>query len=299
MAMVEINAALVKQLRDKTGAGIADCKKALQENEGDLKKSEEWLRAKGVKVEKLGRATAEGTLVVRTSADAKKAVVIELKCETDFSARNAGFVALAGKIADVVMAKGAKDVASALKLPIDGAANVEAAIQQEITMGCRENVKFDWMDARQLDSAGKIGSYVHMNNKLAVLVAVTAPNDAATKKPEFEALVKDLAMHVAGRVPAAMAVDRAGMPKDLVDAEKTIILKQIDEDPKNAKKPPQIKEKMIDGKLGAFFKERVLLEQQYVKDENLTVDQLLEQVGKAIGGKPQIAWFVRRTLGGQ
>lgn len=296
---VEINAGLVKQLRDKTGAGISDCKKALEENQGDLKKSEEWLRAKGVKVEKLQRATAEGTLVVRTSSDGKHAVVIELKCETDFSARNAGFQKLAQKIADAALAKGAKDPASVLKLPVDGAASAEAAIQQEITMGVRENVKFEWMDTRQLDGAGKIGSYVHSNNKLAVLVAVKAPNDGATSKPEFETLVKDLAMHVAGRIPAAMAVDRAGMPKDIVDAEKAIILKQIDEDPKNAKKPPQIKEKMIEGKLAAFFKERVLLEQQYVKDENLTVDQLLDQVGKAIGGKPQIAWFVRRTLGGQ
>lgn len=296
---VEINAALVKQLRDKTGAGISDCKKSLEESAGDLKKAEELLRSKGVKVSVTTRATAEGTLVVRTSHDGRAAALIELKCETDFSARNTGFQALAGRIADAVLKAGVPDAAQAQKLPVEGAASVEAAIQQEMTIGVRENVRLEWVEFKKLDGPGRIGSYVHSNNKLAVLVGLRAPNDAAVAKPEFAEVAKDVAMHVAGHVPAAVAVDRKGVPQDIVETERRIILKHMDDDPKDAKKPPQVKEKIVDGKMGKFYKERVLLEQQFVKDENQTVEQLLANTGKAIGGAPAVAWFTRRQLGGQ
>jgi len=296
--MVEVNAALVKQLREKTGAGINDCKKALQENSADLKKAEEWLRSKGVKVEKLSRATGEGALVAKVSADGRTAELIELRCETDFSARNANFLKLASEIAEAALKAGTGEPAAIQKLAISDGRTVEAAINQEMTLGVRENVKLEHAELKKLDGAGRVGTYIHSNGKLAVLVGVKAPNDAAAKHAEFETLAKDIAMHVAGRIPAAIAVDRASFPKDVVDGERKVLLAQMEQDPKDAKKPQQIKDKIVDGKMNKFFEERVLLEQKFVKDEEKTIQQLLDTVGKSIGGTPTVAWFVRRQLGG-
>lgn len=295
--MADISATLVKQLRDKTGAGMGLCKEALVAEKGDLKKAEEWLRAKGVKADTLARVTAEGALVVRIADSGREASIVELKCETDFAAKNDRFRKLAHDIAGFVLKAKIKDPSAALKIET-GNGTVDQLIKAEISGVIKENIKFDFVDHRALDGAGKIGSYVHSNGKLAVLVGVKAANDAATGKPEFDALLKDLAMHIAGSAPPPVSVDRKGVPADLVDAEKRVILKQLNEDPKESKKPDNIKEKIAEGKMGRFYKERTLMEQPFVKDDSKTVEQWLADQGKALGGgKLEVQWFVRRQLG--
>lgn len=294
--MGDISATLVKQLRDKTGAGMGLCKEALVAEKGDLKKAEEWLRSKGVKPDTLARATAEGALMVRISDDHKDASIVELKCETDFAAKNDRFRKLAHEIAGHVLRTKAKDAPAALSIDT-GNGTIDQLIKAEIAGVIKENIKFEFAEHRALQGAGKIGQYVHSNGKLAVLVGVKAPNDAAAKKPEFDAMVKDLAMHIAGSAPFPVAVDRKGVPADLVEAEKRVILKQLNEDPKESKKPENIKEKIAEGKMGRFYKERVLLEQPFVKDDSKTVQQWLDEQAKILGGKVEVAWFVRRALG--
>jgi len=300
---MEIPASLVKKLRDLTGAGMGLCKEALaatgktgQAEAEWLKFAQEWLRAKGVKADTLARTTAEGALLVRISDDHKDASIVELKCETDFAAKNDRFRKLAHEIAGHVLRTKTKDALTALKIDT-GNGTIDQLIKAEISGVIKENIKFEYAEHRTLEGYGKIGSYVHSNGKLAVLVGVKAPSEAAAKKPELEALLKDLAMHIAGSAPFPVAVDRKGVPQDLVETEKRIILKQLNEDPKESKKPDNIKEKIAEGKLGRFYKERVLLEQPFVKDDSKTVQQVLDEQGKAIGGKLEVAWFVRRALG--
>ncbi|MBI3723713.1 translation elongation factor Ts [bacterium] len=297
--MVEVCAKVVKELRDKTGAAMGLCKQALVDTGGDMEKAEEWLRKKGVKAEVTARATSEGVLVNKLSPDGKTVVSVELKCETDFAAKNDRFRALAGEIADALIAKGAgvKDAAAALALPC-GKGTIDEAIKAQISTVIKENIKFEWFERRTLEGPGRIGTYIHPPGKLSVLVGVLAPSADAAKKPELEALAKDVAMHVAAAVQIPVAVNREGVPKDQVEKERRFHKEQMDADPKDSKKPDQIKEKIIDGKMGRFFKERVLQEQPFVKDDSKSVEQVLAEVGESLGGAPKIAWFVRRQLGG-
>ncbi len=299
---MDVPATLVKKLRDMTGAGMGLCKEALTatgktgQSEADwLKFAQEWLRAKGVKADTLARATAEGALMVRISDDHKDAAIVELKCETDFAAKNDRFRKLAHEIAGHVLRSKTKDAPAALKIET-GNGTVDQLIKAEIASVIKENIKFEYAEHRSLGGTGQIGSYVHSNGKLAVLVGVKA-DDAAAHKPEFDVLIKDVAMHIAGSAPFPVAVDRKSVPQDLVEAEKRVILKQLDEDPKESKKPANIKEKIAEGKLGRFYKERVLLEQPFVKDDSKTVQQVLDEASKSLGGKVEVAWFVRRALG--
>ena len=274
----------------------------LETDGGDVYKLEGGgadLLKKGVKAEVTGRATGEGTLVAKVSPDGRTGVIVELKCETDFAAGNERFRGLANEIADAILAKGAqaKTAADALKLPC-GPGTVDEAIKAQIAGVIKENIKFEWFERRELQGPARIGTYIHPPGRLAVMVGVTLPSDAAAKKPELDSALKDLAMHVAAAVPIPVAVDRDGVPKDLVATERRILKEQMDQDPKDSKKPDQIKDKIIDGKMGRFFKERALLEQPFVKDDSKSIEQMLAEAGKSLGGAPKIAWFVRRQLGG-
>lgn len=298
-----VPAKTVNELRQLTGAGMNLCKDALRatkQHAGDhaawFKAAQEWLRAKGVKQDVLVRSTSEGVLLPSLSADGKVASLVELKCETDFAARNERFRKLAHDVAEAVRAGHPKTPAEAFKLKL-GPGTVEQAIQAEIAGVIKENIKFEWFEVRTLDGPGRIGQYLHADGKLAVLVGLRAKTDSEADKPEFAQLAKDLAMHVAGATPIPVAVDRAGVPKDQVDAERKFVKGQLDADPKDSKKPDNIKDKIVDGKMGRFYKERCLLEQPFVKDDSKTVEQVLGEVGKAIGGTPTVTWFVRRQLG--
>jgi elongation factor Ts len=300
-----VPAKTVNELRQKTGAGMGLCKDALRatkEHAGNqdawFKAAEEWLRKKGVKGEVLARATAEGVLIPSVSTDGGTGVLIELKCETDFAARNERFRKLAHDIAAAVHSGKPASPEHALTLKLGSSTiTVDQAIKAEIAGVIKENIKFDWFELKTLGGPGRIGTYVHSDGKLAVLVGVLAPNESVASKPEFAQFAKDVAMHIAGAAPPPVAVDRASVPKDQVETERKFVKSQLDQDPKDSKKPDSIKEKIIDGKMGRFYKERCLLEQLFVKDDTKTVEQYAAEVGKTLGGAPTIAWFVRRQLG--
>ncbi len=289
---MKISAALVKELRDKTGAGMGACKKALVETEGNVDKAVDVLRAKGIKPDQASRKTAEGAVLLKVSEDGKAVAVVELLCETDFAARNENFTTLLGKVAD-----------RTLEIKFDGleAAKADDVISQGIqeagAMTIRENVVLGHAEYRALDGDGRVGIYVHHNGKVGVAIAVNTTTEVAAK-PELGGLLKDLAMHATAHHPAPVAVEKDDLPADLVAREKAIALAAIDEDPKLASKPDNIKEKMVEGKLRKFFEERALMEQKFVKDPNQRVKQLVAAAGKDLGGEIKIAWFVRRAIGG-
>ena len=289
--MATITASLVKQLRDKTGAGMGDCKKALVETDGDVDKAVDVLRAKGIKDSQAARSAAEGQVAFKASADGKGVAIVELRCETDFAARSENFTKLMGIVVDAVEKERPADAEAAQKIDA-----VAKEMQDAGAVTIRENIVLSHAEFKTLDGDGKIGTYVHHNGSVGVAVAVNAPA-AVTGKEAFDALLRDLAMHITAHDPAPVAVSRDGIPEDLVKREKAVYQAQIDENEKDKAKPQNIKDKMIEGRLRKFYEDRALLEQKFVRDGEKTITQLLQATGKELGGELSIAWFVRKAVG--
>ncbi|RMG15329.1 MAG: translation elongation factor Ts [Planctomycetota bacterium] len=289
--VTQISAALVKQLRDKIGAGMGACKKALIEAEGDLQKAEDILRAKGVKPDTASRKTAEGMVRFSLSDDGKRLAVVELQCETDFAAKNERFQNLLATIAERTLAGGFQNAEEAKQDE-----EIAKGLQEAIAVTIRENIVLAEATTRVLEGEGRIGTYVHHTGKIGVALGANASAEVAAK-PEFAELLKDLCMHATAHHPAPIAVDKEDIPEDVVARERAVALASINENPKNAAKPDDIKEKMIAGKLRKFYEERALLEQKFVKDPNLKVRDLVAKRGKELGGEIKIAWFVRQVVG--
>jgi len=288
--MGKISASLVKQLRDRTQAPMGECKDALLETEGDLDKAVDLLRAK-TKVSDAGdRSTAEGAVRFDVSDDKQKVAIVELCCETDFAARNENFQKLLELIATTTLEQELADTDAALKVEA-----IAQGINEAASMTIREAIKLGHAECRKLEGEGQIGTYVHHNGSVGVAIGLNASAGVGT--PELESLLRDLAMHVTAHDPSPVAVDRDGIPADLVEREKAVYLQQIEENEKDRNKPENIKEKMIEGRLRKFYADRALLEQKFVKNPEQSVKQLLEAQGKALGGELKIAWFVRRKVG--
>jgi elongation factor Ts len=289
--MAEITAALVKQLRNKTGAGLGACKKALQETDGDVEKAVDVLRAKNVKVSQLDRKAAEGAVLLEVDPGNKTVAIVELRCETDFGARSDNFKTLIKAVAQAVLEHkpATLEEARELKPVADG-------LQEAAALTIKENIVLARADVRTLEGEGRVGCYVHHNGQIGTVVAVHAPEEVASK-PEVADLIKDLAMHATAHHPAPVAVDRESIPEDLVAREKAVALRALDENPKDAKKPDNIKEKIVDGKLRKFFEERALVDQKFVKDPETRIRKLLEAKSKELGGTISVAWFTRVKLG--
>lgn len=283
--MAGISAKDVKALRDSTGAGMMDCKKALSEADGDVEKAMEILRASGLAKagKRAGRATSEGAVVF--SAKGGQGAVIELGCETDFVAKTPDFQGLAQSVADAAAEAGAADAEAALALPLDGS-TVDEVIKAAVgKMG--ENIQLKRVQAVSVQ--GVTGGYIHGGGKLAVLVAL----ETSQSGPEVDAVAKDVAMHVAAHDPTPVAVDRDGMPADVVEKERAFLVQQA----KESGKPDNVIEKMVDGRMNKFFQENTLLAQGFVKDPDKKVGEVLAEAGKAAGGEIGVAAFVRFKLG--
>jgi elongation factor Ts len=281
-----ISAKDVKALRDSTGAGMMDCKKALSEAEGDVEKAMEVLRAAGLAKagKRAGRATSEGAVIF--SAQGGRGAVIELGCETDFVAKTPDFQGLAQGVADTVAAAGGiNDVEAALALAHEGS-TVDDVIKAAVAK-VGENIQLKRVAS--MDVEGLTGGYIHGGGKLAVLVALKASQTGA----EVEAVAKDVAMHVAAHDPTPVAVDRDGMPADLVEKERAFLVQQA----KESGKPDNVIEKMVDGRMNKFFQENTLLAQGFVKDPDKSVADILADAGKAAGSEIAVAAFVRFKLG--
>ncbi len=256
-----VTAAQVNELRNLTGAGIMDCKKALIEANGDVQAAIDFLRKKGAKVAELraGRAAAEGVVIAKTSADNKKGVAVYLSCETDFVAKNEDFVKLAVSIADAALAAGSKTTDDVLALSL-GNASVKDVVQEKVSaIGELINVS-----AYESIEGESVIAYNHMGNKIGVLVALNKGlNDAVAT------VGKDVAMQIAAMNP--LAVDAAGVAPEILEREKTIALEKA----AASGKPANILEKIAESAVNSYIKENTLLTQPFVKDGSKTVSQVL------------------------
>jgi elongation factor Ts len=260
--MAEISAQLVKELRERSGAGMMECKKALVENNGDIEVAMEWLRKSGLAKadKKAGRVAAEGRIVAAQAAG--NAVLVEVNSETDFVAKDASFVKFSDTVADVALNSGAKDVEALKAAAYPGSSSVEEAAKALVaTIG--ENIQVRRM--ARVSNDGVIGSYIH-GNRIGVLVAL---------KGGSEELAKGIAMHVAAMNPAYVRAD--DVPADFLAKEKDIALSQMSD--KEKAKPAEILEKIIGGKVNKIVSEVTLLGQPYVLDTNTSVGDVLKKEG--------------------
>ena len=255
----------VKELRERTGCGMMDCKKALTECNGDMEKAIEFLREKGLAAatKKAGRIAAEGIVTTYVNDDATVASIIEVNSETDFVAKNADFQAFVAQLAKIVAEENPADVENFMTMKYDDSMTVEAALQDKIlTIG--ENMKI----RRFARYEGKVASYVHGGGKIGVLTLIEGDDTNAAK---------EVAMHIAAINP--LYVSKDVVPEADVEKEKNIIIAQIKEDPKNASKPDAIIEKMVGGKIGKFFEQNCLLEQEFCVNPDFKVAKYLESKG--------------------
>ena len=270
--MANITAAMVKDLREKTGAGMMDCKKALAATDGDAAKAIDWLREKGIsKAEKkAGRVAAEGAVAAYLSDDAKVGVLVEINCETDFAAGNEQFRSLETKIAKHIADTAPADLDALNDSTLDGKKVSELITEATATIG----EKISLRRFTRFETDGRLASYIHMGGKIGVLAELSGG--------EAE-LGKDIAMQIAAAAPTA--VDRSGVDAASLEHEREVLRKQALEEGK----PEKIIEKMVDGRINKFYKEVCLVEQIFVKDTEKTVKDVL--------GGVEVRQFVRYQLG--
>jgi len=288
--MTQITAAQVKELREKTGAGMMDCKKALVENEGDMEASVDWLRTKGLAAaaKKAGRVAAEG--LVGVVSEGNKGAVVEVNAETDFVGRNDQFQNFVTTLAGVALNEGGDmDTLANVAYPGGDRTVAEELTQMIATIG--EN-----MSLRRAQSfgvgEGVVGSYVHGQTapglgRIGVLVALESTGDTA----KLQALAKQLAMHVAAANPQSIGTD--DLDADMVARERAVLSEQARE----SGKPENIIEKMVDGRMRKYFEEVVLSEQVWVIDSDKRVSKVLEEAAGDVGAPVKIAGFARYALG--
>ena len=286
--MANITAAMVKELREMTGAGMMECKKALAEVEGDMEKAIDVLRTRGLAAaaKKAGRATNEGTVAALLSDDAKSGVVLELNCETDFVGMNEKFKAYADRMAKVALDNKISDV-EALKAAADADGETVEAILTDCVHVMGENTTLKRV---QVVESGAVASYIHMGGKIGVLVEFEVEGiDPATD--EFQTYGRDVAMQVAA-IPA-VAANREQVPAEVVEHEMSIYKAQAAE----SGKPEAIQEKIATGRLEKFYKENCLTEQEFVKNSDQTIQQYTDATAKQLGGTIKVVNFVRFALG--
>ena len=286
--MTAIAANLVKELREMTGAGMMDCKKALTETAGNIEGAVDWLRKKGLAKagSKSGRVAAEG--LVGVLAQGRTGVAVEINSETDFVARNDQFQDMVRKVTGIATPANG-DTAAILAMPYPGkGGTVDDHVKEMIaTIGENMNVR---RSAVVSVTDGVVADYVHNKvadgmGKIGVLVALESKGD----KPALFELGRQLAMHVAARNPVAL--DLAGVAKDVLDREKAIVMD------KNKGKPPQVLEKIADSSMKTYAKENCLLDQSYVLDDSKSVTQALKEAEKVVGAPIKLTAFVRYALG--
>jgi len=293
--MAEISAQVVKELRERTGAGMMDCKKALQENNGDMTKATEWLRQKGITSadKKAGRVAAEGLVDSYIHTGGRVGVLVEVNCETDFVARREEFKSLVRNIA--MQAADSENVESLMTQPYihNQDITVEEFVKETIAQ-IGENIQVRRFARFRLDegAAGLVGSYIHTGGRVGVLVEVSCETDVVASREEFQTLVRNIAMQIAA-CPNVEYVKVEEVPAQIVQKEKEIEMGRDD----LAKKPDNIKEKIVQGRIEKRLKEMTLMDQPYIKDQNISVEELVKQSVATVGENIQVSRFVRFVLG--
>lgn len=271
---MQITAAMVKELRERTGSGMMECKRALSEVDGDMEAAIEAMRKSGLAKadKKAGRVAAEGLIGIELSADAKTAAIAEVNCETDFVSGGDEFAAFTANIAKRVLADSPADVAALGEMALTDGDSIELTRKNMITK-IGENIQVRRF--QRIEAVGKMGSYKH-GTRIGVVVDIEGGDDE---------LLKDIAMHIAATNP--MCIDEAQVPADVLEKEKSILIAQAEE----SGKPAEIIEKMIGGRIRKYLAEITLVGQPFIKDSDKTVGQLLKEKGATIHS------FVRLGVG--
>ncbi len=266
----------VLSLREKTGAGLIDCKRALVESNGDLDEAVSILRKKGVATaaKKAGRDAGEGIVAQFVSPDRSKGILVEVNCETDFVAKNEDFIKFASEVATQLLEN--PDV------------DLEAQRTEQVAK-IGENIRISRSTSLSPNSTGLVESYVHTGGKVAVLLAMGTSTGEIGSADKVKSLAKDLCMHIAATSP--VCVSRDDVPEELVAKEREIATAQAEG------KPPQAIDKIVQGKLNKYFSNSCFLEQPFVKDPDHSINQLLESTGKEIGAELTVEKFVRFQVG--
>ena len=276
---VAITAADINKLRQATGAGMLDCRKALTETGGDFEAAIDWLRKQGQKVaaKRSDREAKEGVIIAKTSADNKTGFIICISCETDFVSKNADFVAFTQSIADAAVANDVKSAEALSEIVINGAKVSDMINDKLASIGEKIGIaRFERIEAPY------VASYIHGAYRMGVLVGLSS---------EAAEAGKDVAMQIAAMNP--LAVDAESIPQSTIERERAIVVETMKADPKMAGKPDEMIAKIAEGKLNAFFKEQTLLAQAFVKDSSKSVAEYLKSAGSDL----KVTEFKRVALG--
>ena len=288
--MAEISASMVAKLRRMTGQGMMDCKRALQESDGDIENAVDILRKKGLATlaKRAARQTSEGLVVAKMSDDGRTAVMATLCCETDFVAKSDDFVTAAKTLADYAMACSAEQSPeNILETELEG--KKFSDILTETVSKTGEKTQVGDYAKFTLDGPGLIGTYVHFNSKVGSMVQVETNDEQVAASDILRHTANDVAMHITAAKP--LALDKDGIDPEAIEREKAIFAEQV----KN--KPPDIMDKIVQGKMKKFFAENCLLEQGFVKDDSKSVAQVLDEAAHQVGGQATIKRFVRFEVG--
>jgi elongation factor Ts len=290
--MAQVSMQQVKELRDRTAAGLNDCKAALVEADGDMEKAVEVILKKGLakSAKRAGAVASEGVVLSHVSADGMSGVIVEVNIQTDFAARNQEFLAFAGKVAEA--ATKAKPGAELASEPFPGGSGTIEENRQALVGKLGENITVRRWDRVTVDGSGKVHSYVHMGGKIGVLLGVRTGSEAAAKSPAFEKFVDDCAMQIAAMGP--LYLSSAEVPQEAKEKQSEIYAAQLAEE---GKTPEAARPKIVEGKIGKWLKEVCLLEQQSVLEADKSVEQLRAAIAKELGTDVALSRFVRYERG--
>jgi elongation factor Ts len=290
MATTAITADMVKKLRDQTGAGMMECKNALTEANGDFDEATTILRKRGLASagKKAGRATKEGIIGNRVAADHASGTLVEVDCESDFVARTDDFKQLVQEVLTEIEQAGDGATEAWLQDPNGSVYKLVAAKIAKLgeNMAVPRFVRYA--------GSGYVGQYIHLGGKIGVMVEFSGVAPAVAERDEFTTLVKEIAMQIAAASPSlAVAVTREQIPADVLEKERAIYRAQME----NSGKPANVIDKIVEGKLGSFYSQVVLLDQPSIRDPKLTVKEVLAQANKALGASVAVTRFARLKVG--
>lgn len=278
---------MIKDLREKTQAGLIDCKKALTECDGDLEKAAEYLRKKGLAAanKRMDRVAKEGVILTREADGGKTVYMIQVNCETDFVAKNEDFKKFATEVLDKAIASGKASISKDEALPAD----LDEMIKGQIAK-TGENTTFGGFAKITLSKSGMIASYIHSNNKIGVLVELTCEPDVSSDE-SFKELARDITMQICAVNPQYIRSDE--IPADIKDKEREIYREQM----KDSGKPAPVVDKIVEGKLSKFYSEVCLLDQEFVKENSKKIKDLIKERGASLKSTIAIAKFIRFQIG--
>lgn len=285
----------VKALREKTGVGMMECKKALVESDGDMDKAIDFLRERGLAAaaKKASRIAAEGVVLPYYDSAVKKGVVVEVNSETDFVAKNEKFMNFVEGVAKTVIAENPADVEALCASKFNGTDETVTDVLNQLVLSIGENMKvrrFELMD-------GIVSTYIHGGGSVGVMVGFDVADEAAASKAEFDAMGKNVAMQIAAMNPSYL--DEASVPAEVIEHEQGILAAQMKEDPKMASKPEAVLAKIAAGKMGKYFKENCLVDQEFVRSDLFqgSVKGYIDSVAKELGTTITCTGFIRMMKG--